>query len=361
MKLPKKSIILLILLVICFLIHFYSADPARVEQGYSAQLSPVISKSLRFIFGWAGFSIGDILYGFFVGWIFWKLWKGIRNLWGKQPSGQNRQGKQRLFSILVFCTSVYIVFNVFWGINYNRQGIATQLGLSMEKYDKEDLREMNCILIDKVNESKRVLIRNKTAYPTSRELFRRVSNAYRDVSKTYPFLSCEPASIKSSMWGWLGNYTGFTGYYNPFTGEAQVNTTVPEFLQPFITSHEMGHQVGYAKEMEANFVGYLASAASTDTLLHYSCYLDLFMYSNRNLFILDSNSARLYANDLSPDVKKDLAEWSRFNKKHRSFAEPLIRWAYGIYLRGNKQPQGVLSYDEVTAFIISYYKKFGRV
>jgi hypothetical protein len=79
------------------------------------------------------------------------------------------------------------------------------------------------------------------------------------------------------LWGWLGNYVGFTGYYNPFTGEAQVNTTVPKFLQPFTASHEVAHQLGYAKEMEANFVGYLAASHSTDTLFRYSVYLDLFL------------------------------------------------------------------------------------
>ncbi len=59
---------------------------------------------------------------------------------------------------------------------------------------------------------------------------------------------------------WLGNYLGFTGYYNPFTGEAQVNTTVPQFLLPNIALHEMGHQIGYAKEDEANFSAYLAAS-----------------------------------------------------------------------------------------------------
>ncbi len=66
------------------------------------------------------------------------------------------------------------------------------------------------------------------------------------------------------MYSYLGNYLGFTGYYNPFTGEAQVNTTVPLFVQPFTTCHEIGHQLGYAKENEANFAGYLAAKSSPD-------------------------------------------------------------------------------------------------
>ena len=96
---------------------------------------------------------------------------------------------------------------------------------------------------------------------------------------------------------------GFTGYYNPFTGEAQVNTTVPKFLLPYITLHEIGHQLGYAKEDEANFSGYLAAVDSHDTLFQYSTYLDLFVYANREVFYFDSTASKLAAAQLVPEVK----------------------------------------------------------
>ena len=188
-----------------------------------------------------------------------------------------------------------------------------------------------------------------------------IQTAYTRLPSFYPFLKYQPVSVKPSVWSWLGNYMGFTGYYNVFTGEAQVNTLVPKFLQPFTTCHEVAHQLGYAKEMEANFVAYLAATASQDTLLHYSVYLDMFMYSNRNLFMSDSVAAKEFIEILIPAVKDDLKEWRTFNKKHRNPIEPVFRWVYGKYLEGNQQPQGVFSYDEVTGFIIAYYKKYGRI
>jgi hypothetical protein len=188
-----------------------------------------------------------------------------------------------------------------------------------------------------------------------------VEEAYRAAEKIYPFLRYQPVSLKPSIWSWVGNYMGFTGYYNPFTGEAQVNTLVPKFLQPFTTCHEVAHQLGYAKEMEANFVSYLAATTSQDTLLQYSVYLDLFMYSNRNLFEIDSLVAKEYRKQLIPAVQSDLKEWKAFNKKYRNPVEPLFRWVYGKYLERNQQPQGVLSYDEVTSFIIAWYRKYGKI
>jgi hypothetical protein len=348
-----------ILVLLALAIHFYSADGTRVENTYAVGIYPPIAAFLRHLFGWLPISFGDILYGSFVVWILWKLIKAIRALFKKRVNRQSFvKGLSKLTIILL---SLYIFFNFIWGINYSRSGIADQLQLKMEKYSINELENLNGILVEKVNAAKRSLINSKEAYPTSKELFAKVQEAYAAVETVYPFLQYHTISIKPSLWGWLGNYTGFTGYYNPFTGEAQVNTTVPKFLQPFITCHEVAHQLGYAKEMEANFVGYLAASASKDTLFHYSVYLDLFLYSNRNLYRSDSAAAGSYAMQLSPEIKTDIKEWREFNRRHSNPIEPVIRWLYGKYLESNEQPQGVLSYDEVTSFMIAYYKKFGKI
>jgi hypothetical protein len=254
-----------------------------------------------------------------------------------------------------------VLFNGFWGINYNRKGIADQLHLKMDKYNVDELRNINSLLIEKVNITKQQLINEKATTLSNSALFAQTKDAYGLIDSTYPFLQYKNKSIKPSLWGWLGNYVGFAGYYNPFTGEAQVNTTIPAFLQPYTACHEAAHQLGYAKEMEANFVGYLAASASKDKRFQYSVYLDLFLYSNRNLYAIDSISAKNNAQQLLPEIKSDLKEWKEFNRRHKNPVEPLIRWMYGKYLEHNQQPQGVFSYDEVTSFLIAYYKKFGKI
>ncbi len=362
MKPGKKAIILAVVLSICVIIKIYSASGLRVENGYTAVFFPSFSTGLRYFLGWLPFSVGDILYWALVAFLGWKLFRFFRFVYHKRSRAAYWQRlKQFVYGTTIVLAVVYIVFNVFWGINYNRKGIAWQLGLPEQKYTTEELRQMNRLLLDKVNESKRSLVRTGESYPGNKALFEKVSDAYKNLAKQYSFLEYHPASIKSSMWGWFGNYAGFTGYYNPFTGEAQVNTTIPKFLQPYTSCHEVAHQIGYAKEMEANFVGYLAASSSKDTLLHYSVYLDLFTYANRNLFMNDSASARLYAKELDSTVKTDILEWRKFNRNHQGKLEPLVRWAYGKYLESNQQPNGISSYDEVTGFLIAYYKKFGRI
>lgn len=359
MKHKRLLIITGILLVLALLIRLYSSGSMRVENGYSTGVYPYIASFLRHLLGWLPFSIGDILYGLFVCWIIWKLIKGIKALFKKKVTPQSFT--RGCLKLLVVFLCLYVFFNFSWGINYNRKGIAAQLQLTMDKYSPDDLKNLNAMLVEKVNSAKTSLVSRQQGYPTNGQLFKKVQEAYASVDSLYPFLQYHTISIKPSLWGWLGNYTGFTGYYNPFTGEAQVNTTIPKFIQPYTTCHEVAHQLGYAKEMEANFVGYLAASASTDTLFHYSVYLDLFIYSNRNLFRSDSVAAKTFAQQLIPAVRADLQEWKDFNRRHRNPIEPIIRWLYGKYLENNEQPQGVLSYDEVTGFLIAYYKKFGQI
>ena len=358
----RKMVVALILLICCIGIRIYSADPQRVEKSYSTGIFPAISSFLRMIFGWLPFSIGDLLYGIFFFRLAFLLFRLFRFIFNKKRR-QNWREKlgPTLLSVFIFCCVLYLSFNILWGINYDRVGIADQLGLEIKKYSVEELKEINGLLVAKVNNSKRSLLRDHIAYPDNSELFRMTEDAYDRLSKKYPFLEYRHSSLKSSLWGWLGNYTGFLGYYNPFTGEAQVNTTVPKFTQPFTACHETAHQLGYAKEMEANFTGYLAAAASKDTLFQYSVYTDLFGYANRSLYFADSSSAMQYRKQLDSAVIADFRERKKFNQAHRSFIEPLISTIYGKFLEANKQPMGILSYDEVTAFIIAYYKKFGRI
>ena len=362
MKFPKKLIIILFLLLICLLIHFFSVDAERVENNYSLTFYISIASKFRILFGWIPFSIGDIFWFVLIIFLLKQLFLLLLFVLTKKRRLLTKEkGIQFVYSFLLFTTVFYILFNIFWGINYNREGIATQLNLPLKEYSLTELKNINGLLVTKINESKQSLIRYKTAYPNTQELFVMTENAYKNIADKLPFLHYQPRSIKESMWGWVGNYTGFLGYYNPATGEAQVNTTVPKFTQPFTACHEVAHQLGYAKEMEANFVGYLAAASSKDAVFQYSVYTDLFTYANRTLYFADSSSAFYYRRLLLSSVLDDYKERRKFNRDHTSFIEPIFRSAYGLFLKSNQQPNGILSYDEVTGFIIAYHKKFGII
>lgn len=347
------------LLSLCIGIHLFSANADWVENYYTNGSYPVLTEILRYTFGWLPFSIGDIVYGVVFIWLVYKMIYGIKLLYQKKVTGKSfKQGLMKWITVLL---ALYLIFNLFWGINYDRKGIAQQLGLQQEKYTLVELKYIDSLLLKKANESKAGLLKKNESIKTDKEIFSGAINAYSQIQGQFPFLAYRARSVKRSYWGWLGNYLNFTGYYNPFTGEAQINTTVPKFLQPYTTCHEMAHQLGYAKENEANFVGYLAASASKDTLFNYSVYLDLFMYANRTLWQVDSSAAKNFAHQLLPEIKMDLKEWRIFMLRHQNPIEPGIKWLYGKFLQGNGQPSGMLTYDEVTGLLIAYEKKYGKI
>ena len=356
----KSALIRLIVpLTIIVLIKILAINSLWIEKYYSTGFFPLISGSLRIVNGWLPVSVGDILYFLAGGWLLYKIGRFFIKIFRKKSGG-----KMFLAGVLrIFLTAmvIYIVFNIFWGLNYNRKGIAYQLNLARTGYDTADLKNIQQLLIQKVNQRKQALVYKHEIYPGNKELFSRAYNCYRQSEPLYPFLQYNHESVKASLYGQLGNYLGFTGYYNPFTGEAQLNTTVPRFLLPYTTCHEIAHQLGYAKEDEANFAGYLSATSSTDTLFHYSAYLDLFLYANRELFFVDSTSAKDAYKQLIPEVKADLKEFKEFLLSHRNPVEPLITWLYGKYLKANQQPDGMRTYNEVIADLIAFYKKTGRI
>jgi len=354
---PKKLIIV-VLLAAAILIKLVSNFPVFIERYYSNGIYPFISKLLKFLLGWLPISLGDLLYIAAIIWLLFKLIRMFIALVKKQVNWP--VFSKFLLSAITIWLGIYVLFNALWGLNYNRRGIASQLGISTQPYSRDELLQVDTLLLEKVNSYKMAMIRNPGTVNQA-NTFPRASKAYQQIVSLYPFLEYSPTSIKPSLFGSIGNYIGFTGYYNPFTGEAQLNTTVPGFLQPFTTCHEIAHQLGYAKENEANFVGYLAASNAPDTAFRYSVYLDLYLYAQRNLYNADSTAAREVSKKMLPEVKDDLLFLRQFYERHRNPLEPFFRWIYGKYLESNQQPSGLLTYDEVTGFLVAFHKKFGKL
>ena len=352
----SRNWVLIILATI--LIKWVSLYPGWVEHNYSRGIYPVIARVQRFIFGWIPFSIGDLFYLFVLLIIFYKVFKFFRLLFRKQLNRQYfvKALQQGIF-ILLF---LYVFFNLLWGLNYNRRGIAYQLGLAVKPYSVADLDTLTNVLQVKLNTYAGLVTEaERDSFDKKSRLFRTAVKSYYALSQSIPFLQYKQRSIKPSLFSYIGNYLGFQGYYNPFTGEGQVNTTIPRFLEPYVTTHEMAHQLGYGKENEANFVGFLACRTSGPPAFSYSAYYDVYNYALGELFLKDSTKAIQYFKNQHPQVTKDQETFRRFYARYRNPIEPIIMWGYGHFLKANNQPEGKRSYNEVVLWLIAYYKKYG--
>ncbi len=299
------------------------------------------------------FSLGDLLYIALGAWLLWALIAMARRV---------RQGglsALRPWKTATVWASVYLFFNLFWGLNYNRLGISHQLELDIEEPQAGELSALCQALLQQANSYARFGQPSDTV--SHRRIRQSAEIAFRRLSDQYPFLRYHRPSVKGSLFGVLGNYLGYTGYFNPLTGEAQVNEHVPRVLSGFVTCHEIAHQLGYAKENEANFVGFLAARVSTDSLLRYSAYFDMFLYANNQLYQEDSVQALRNLRSLDPVAQRDLADLRAFRIRYHTVVEDWVDRFYHQYLLMNQQPEGRKSYGRVVLWLLAQQRKEGGI
>jgi hypothetical protein len=355
-KLMKTwSWVLLILLTI--FIKWSSLYPGFIEKYYSNGFYPVLSKIQRILFGWIPFSIGDLIYGFFIIVMLVKIWQLLAIIFKRKFNRQYLLSGLR--QIIFYFLFLYVFFYLFWGLNYNRKSIANQLDLKITSYSAAELDTLGYVLQKRLNYYAAFVTQERDSFRKKKNLFRESAAAFKLAREQYPFLRYHPKSIKPSLFSYAGNIMGFQGYYNPFSGEGQVNTTVPIVIQPFVTCHEIGHQVGFGKENEANFAGFLACRLHPSHFFRYSVYFDMFNYTINEIRRTDSLKAIHLLQDLHPQAKQDRLELKKFFEKYKNPIEPVIMWIYDQYLVANDQPAGKRTYSEVIGFLIAYQRKFG--
>ncbi len=153
------------------------------------------------------------------------------------------------------------------------------------------------------------------------------------------------------------NYIGTSGYYNPFTSEAQMNYQMPVFDRPVTACHEMSHQMGYGAEDEANFVGYLAGIGSQDRLLRYSAYhlaVDEFMHALR---YRDSSASKELRPRISVAVHEDFKAEREYWLAYQGKAGILSSIFYDKFLKANNQPRGLNTYNRMVLLVMALEEK----
>lgn len=351
MPLKRPSGSWIFLLIGLIVVRLSLGWPELIEKYYSQGVYPYYSKALRWLVGWLPVSVGDIGYCIFILLIFNQIRRWIYWFWKMEPTHFLRSSLSLYMKLML---SIYLVFNISWGLNYHRNHIGSQFGLQPEFISDTSLILLTEKLRDKTNHF-------RLQYKFIPNYTEKAMLGYSRLSKSYPFLQPTPVSIKPSLFGEIGNYLGYSGYFNPFTGEGQLNTTIPDFMLPFVASHEIGHQMGFAKEYEASFLGHLAAKYSGNASLQYSSYLHMFLAAHQELKRVDSTAAISIWKGLEPGVLEDIQLYRHFIS---SYNTPIGNWVdsfYHQYLKLNEQPSGLRSYNLVTVWLMAWYKKYGEI
>lgn len=348
----KKSVLILaILLPLQYIgIKILAEYPVFVETWYSTGIYPYISMVMRTSLGVIPFSFGDFLYSFFI--IAIIRWIALR------VQNRFRNPKKWIPEIFAIFSIIYFCFHFFWGFNYYRLPLHRTLKIK-NTYTTEELVLLTETLIRKSNQVHDELTDNdslKIPYDfTKAELLKTTIDGFDYLNNQYPKLTYEGKSLKPSLFSIPLTYMGFNGYLNPLTNEAQVNTQILKYKIPTTASHEVGHQLGFAKENEANFIACLATMHHPDPYFRYSGFTFALRYCLNELYIRDKTKADELLKKIRPGILENYKEVRIFWEKHANPFEPFFQYTYNGFLKANNQKDGMKSYSYVVALLVNYF------
>ena len=330
-------------------VKILSKNPQIVESYYSVKFYPYISKFLRSIFDNFTFSIGDILYIFTLTIIVFKAFKN-----------RKMKIKKVIIDGLGILSFSYFIFHLFWGLNYYRTPLTQKLNLKIN-YSTEDLikttKEIilltNKVHFDITNDTEKVV----SLKLNFEDLKKEINIGYKNISKKYPFLKYYPSNQKKSLFSTPLSYMGFSGYFNPFTNETQLNWHTPKNSQPITQAHEQAHQLGFAAENEANFIAFLATNENNNIFIKYSALTFALKHCLNDLFIKDLDSFNYLKSSVNYGVLKDFENRQKKWNYFKNPLEPLFKKIYSKFLNFNNQKLGIKSYSYVVAHIVNYYNR----
>lgn len=162
-------------------------------------------------------------------------------------------------------------------------------------------------------------------------------------------------SFKPSLFKNIMSFTGILGYYNPFTAEAQYNSELPSTFLPFTSAHESSHQLGFAREQEANFVGYLIGVHSQNLDLRYSTEYYTLKSLLNSIAYEDENFVKTALKNYSQEMKKDRLYERAFIYKHQGLLDDFFGFTNNLFLKSNQQ-EGSVTYSYFIDLLLHYEK-----
>ena len=267
----------------------------------------------------------------------------------------------RIFKTLMTFVSavaaIYALFCLMWGVYYYADDFASKSGFESEPVSVEELRTVTAWFAGRLNEYAPQVARDETGVCRSdrREILEKSPEVFRAVEEKYPSLAGPDIAAKGVVCSRVMSYIDFTGFFFPFTAEANVNIDSPECDLAATVAHELSHQRGVAKEQEANFTAVLASLEYGDPDYCYSACMLAYIHLSNALYGVDREAWEEIYLSLDEDVLRDLAYrrayWRRFETPVRTVSNTV----YEGFLYSYDQDLGLRSYGACVDLLVNYY------
>lgn len=247
---------------------------------------------------------------------------------------------------------------MFWGMLYFQTPILKKLS-SQDEPNVDKAKKLALIYLEKCKATRQAVHENRQGVFIITNLSSIQKEILSQQAKLPPYISDKKTTqildIKPSLFKNIMSFTGILGYYNPFTAEAQYNSELPSTFIPFTTAHESSHQLGFAREQEANFVGYLIGINSSNPELRYST--EFFTLKSLLRFIVeeDPEFVKAILHHYSPAMKRDRAFEKNFVYSHQGWLDDFFGFTNNLFLKSNQQ-EGSVTYSYFIDLLLNYEK-----
>ncbi|MEO0605475.1 MAG: DUF3810 domain-containing protein, partial [Myxococcota bacterium] len=260
------------------------------------------------------------------------------------------------------------LFTVVWGLSYARPPIEVRMGWEGDLDDiaAGELEALARFLVDEVNDRYLALHGLPDAFvPTSSPepwpvvdaAIDRGFVAWQARESLHPDLARSRGPAKRLVFSPVTSWLRISGFFFPFTGEANVNQGPPDWQQPFTTAHEKAHQRFFASENEANFAGFLACIHSDDPFVQYGGYLFAQRQVLRTMQRTDPLAFVEQIQRRLPGVQRDVNAAHAFWTGYQGPVGDVSRAVNDAYLRANGVEGGVQSYGRSLQLIARYARE----
>lgn len=349
---PRPLRSLLLLAAAIGLNYAGSLAPIWVERLYSRGVYPLLGQALSRLTRVAPFSLAEVAVvaasiGLPILCVRWLLtsWRNPRN-W--------LRGVWRAISISAL---VYSLFVLVWGLNYHRLPLAEIAKLPVQPSSLTELTMLSRGLLERANQLRQTLPEDTAGVMhLSGGKWRALSRAdlgYEQAAKSLPAIGGSYGSPKGVYLSGPWSYTGISGMYFPFTGEANVNIAEPDPFVPATACHELAHQRGFAREDEANYLAYLTCTSHPDPEFQYSGLLLALTNCTRALRAQDEAAYAALREDFGPGLLRDLTASQQFWQRHSGPLERLSERINDNYLKTQGQADGVQSYGRMVDLLLA--------
>ncbi len=340
--------------------------PGLTEAIYGRGIGPLFASLLSNIASIVPFSLAEVVVVLFVG----RQLLGAAKGFGQVRNGDRRLANAVAAGVLRIGADVGVVvatFYLVWGFNYARPPLESRQQWNGTEADVEELARLAQEMIEAANfEYASITGADDSGRPTispqGAELIEQLAGGWEAADEVLgaPRSALLGFGNPKGLWAsMMLDYGQTSGFYFPWTGEANYNLGTPDVSRPQVIAHEMSHQRGFAPEDEANFTGYLAASLADEPYPRYSAYV----FAQRQLLSAlsrhDRDRARELAGRRLPGVERDLRAASEYWQQFEGRTSRATRSMNNAYLRTNRVPGGILSYNRSVELLIAYARSRG--